>query len=113
MEKEKEKENVRPRESSGRPYPIPLNFKTKSKSPDKTTTPLRFLDYSKLRALEKYLLVVFDVFSFFIAFVCAQFLRNSQFHFQKVEWAYVFWPLTVLLPFPCPWPWPHYQRGQN
>ena len=89
-------EKVRPRESSGRPYPIPLNFKTKSKSPGKTA-PLRFLDYSKLRALEKYLLVVFDVFSFFIAFVCTQFLRHSQFHFQKEEWAYVFWPLTVLL----------------
>ena len=58
---------------------------------------LSLLDLYKLHILERYLLVFFDIASYFSAFYLAQLTRYSNFYFQNNEILYVLYPLVVIL----------------
>ena len=55
------------------------------------------LNILKWNMLERYILIFFDVISFFSAFCLAQLIRNLNLHFQNNQIFYVLYPLVVSL----------------
>ncbi|MCY4523552.1 MAG: sugar transferase, partial [Halobacteriovoraceae bacterium] len=58
---------------------------------------LGLLDLAKLRILEKYLLLFFDIVSFLSMFFLAQAIRHSSFYFQPGDILYITCPLIITL----------------
>ena len=63
----------------------------------KSLIPLRFLDHVKLRNFKAFLLFTFDIVSFGLMIVFAQFLRNIEVNFTPDESGYILLPLFVII----------------
>ena len=72
------------------------SLKNQTKSSNKTSL-LNLLGHTKLRTLEKYLLVLFDIAFFVLSLGLAQLIRNSHVSFKLNDMGYILWFITIIL----------------